>query len=324
MLIKIPKGWEIPEREVTPEDVYLNRRKFLTRATAAAAVGIGGLILPGDKGFALPRGKGAAQPQLAPLTAPRNTEYTVDRPISSERAATRYNNYYEFTEAKDQVWKEAQDFVPRPWQIEFKGHIEKSFKIDVDDLIKKMTLEERVYRHRCVERWVVIMPFVGFPTKKLVEFAKPTSKARFLRMVSFYRPGQAAGQRVGGSWSSLWPYHEGLTMEEATNELAFMVVGVYGKVLPNQNGAPIRSHTPWKYGFKSIKAITRFEFVEKQPPTFWHQAVPNEYDFEANVNPNKPHPRWSQARERLVETGEVVPTRLYNGYGKYVAQLYKS
>jgi sulfoxide reductase catalytic subunit YedY len=213
--------------------------------------------------------------------------------------------------------------VPRPWQIEFKGHIEKSFKIDVDELIKKMTLEERVYRHRCVERWVVIMPFIGFPTRKLVEFAKPTSKARFLRMVSFYRPGEAPGQRVQGPWSNLWPYHEGLTIEEAINELAFMVVGMYGKVLPSQNGAPIRSHTPWKYGYKSIKAITRFEFVEKEPSTFWHQAVPNEYDFQANVNPNKPHPRWSQAREQLVETGEVIPTRLYNGYGRYVAHLYK-
>ena len=152
MLIKVPRGWEIPEREVTPEDVYLNRRKFLTRASAAAAAGIGGLILPGEKAFALPGGKGAAKPALAPLTAPRNPEYKVDRPISSEQAATLYNNYYEFTEAKDQVWKEAQDFVARPWQIEFKGQVERPRKIDVDELIKQMTLEERVYRHRCVER----------------------------------------------------------------------------------------------------------------------------------------------------------------------------
>lgn len=323
MLIKIPRGWEIPEREVTPEDVYLNRRKFLARATAAAAVGVGGLILPG--GPSLLDAKEEYHPlNLPPLKAPRNDEYKVDRPITSERVATGYNNYYEFTEIKDQVWKMAEDFKPRPWQIEFKGHIEKSFKMDVDDLIKKMPLEERVYRHRCVERWVVIMPFIGFPTRKLIEMAKPTSKARYLRMVSFYRPGQAPQQRVDNAWASLWPYHEGLTMAEAMNDLAFMVVGMYGKILPNQNGAPIRSHTPWKYGFKSIKAITRFEFVEKQPPTFWHQAVPNEYHFEANVNPNKPHPRWSQAREQIVETGEIVPTRLYNGYGKYVAQLYKS
>jgi sulfoxide reductase catalytic subunit YedY len=321
MLIKIPKGWEIPERKVTPEHVYLNRRKFLARASAGLVAGVGGLIMPGDAGFSLLAKQEPAQ-ALAPLKAPRNPEYKTDRPITAERIATGYNNYYEFTEVKDQVWKVAQDFKPRPWQIEFKGDIEKPFKIDVDELIKKMTLEERVYRHRCVERWVVIFPWIGFPMKKLVEFAKPTSKARYIRMVSFFRPGQAPGQR-GGTWDAYWPYYEGLTMEEANNELAFMVVGAYGKVLPNQNGSPIRLHMPWKYGFKSIKAITKFEFVEKKPPTFWHTAVPNEYDFEANVNPNKPHPRWSQAHEQLVETGETVPTKLYNGYEKYVAQLYK-
>ncbi|MFB3920590.1 MAG: protein-methionine-sulfoxide reductase catalytic subunit MsrP [Terriglobia bacterium] len=322
MLIKIPRGWEIPERLVTPEEVYLNRRRFLSRAGTAALAGAGTLILPGAS-----RLLGATeqyQPlDLPRLTAPRNPEYKTDRPISSERAGTGYNNYYEFTQAKDQVWKVARDFKPRPWQIEFKGHIEKPFKIDVDELIKKMTLEERVYRHRCVERWVVIVPWIGFPMKKLVDFAAPTSKARYVRMVSFFRPGQAPGQRgQSPDWDALWPYHEGLTMQEATNELAFIVVGVYGKILPNQNGAPIRIHLPWKYGLKSIKAITRFEFVEKEPPTFWHEAVPSEYDFESNVNPNKPHPRWSQAKEQIVETGEVVPTKLYNGYEKYVSHLY--
>ena len=322
MLIKIPKGWEIPEREVTPEHVYLDRRKFLARASAGLAAGVGGLILPGDPGFASPVKKEDQKRVLAPMTAPRNPEYKTDRPITSERVATGYNNYYEFTEAKDQVWRLAQNFEPRPWQIEFKGHIEKPFKIDVDDLIKRMTLEERVYRHRCVETWVVIVPWIGFPMQRLIGFAAPTAKARFVRMVSFFRPGQAPGQREG-AWSTYWPYHEGLTMEEARNELAFMVVGAYGKVLPVQNGSPVRLHTPWKYGFKSIKGITRFEFVEKRPPTFWNTAVPSEYDFEANVNPGKPHPRWSQARERLVETLEVVPTKLYNGYEKYVAHLYK-
>ncbi len=323
MLIKIPRGWEIPEREVTPERVYLDRRQFLARAGTGALAGIGSLILPG--GAPLRGAHETYQPlNLPPRVAPRHPEYKTDRPISSERAGTGFNNYYEFTQAKDQVWREAREFVPRPWQIEFKGHIEKPFKIDVDEFIKKMTLEERVYRHRCVERWVVIVPWIGFPTKKLVEFAKPTSKARFVRMVSFFRPGQAPGQRgQSPDWDTLWPYHEGLTMEEAANELAFMVVGVYGKILPNQNGAPLRVHLPWKYGFKSIKAITRFEFVEKKPPTFWNTAVPEEYDFEANVNPNKPHPRWSQAHEQIVETGDVVPTKLYNGYEKYVAQLYK-
>jgi sulfoxide reductase catalytic subunit YedY len=324
VLIKIPRGWEIPERLITPEHVYLNRRKFLAGASLAALGGIGAMVAPDRLSLALPGKRENRNSALAPLPAPRNSEYKTDRPVTSESVATRYNNYYEFTEVKNQVWRVAENFTPRPWQIEFKGHIEKPFKMDVDDLIKKMTLEERVYRHRCVERWVVIVPWIGFPTRKLVELAKPTSKARYLRMVSFLRPAQAPNQRdTNSSWYSLWPYHEGLTMAEATNELAFMVVGAYGKMLPNQNGSPIRSHTPWKYGFKSIKAITRFEFVEKRPGTFWNEAVPSEYHFQANVNPNKPHPRWSQAREQLVETGEVVPTRLYNGYGKYVASLYE-
>jgi len=322
MLIKTPRGWEIPEREVTPEDAYLNRRKFLTRASAGLIAGAGGLILPGASLLSCAAARDEATPVLAPLKAPRNPEYKTDRPITSERVATGYNNYYEFTEIKDKVKDLARDFKPRPWEIEFKGHIAKSFKIDVDELIKKMTLEERVYRHRCVERWVVIVPWIGFPMKKLVELAAPTSKARFVRMTSFFRPSEAPGQRRG-SWLDYWPYYEGLSMEEANNELAFMVVGVYGKVLPNQNGSPIRLHTPWKYGYKSIKAITKFEFVEKKPATFWNTAVPTEYDFVSNINPNKPHPRWSQAQEQFVETGEVVPTKLYNGYEKYVAHLYK-
>jgi sulfoxide reductase catalytic subunit YedY len=323
MLIKVPRGWEIPEREVTPEHVYLNRRKFLAGVSAGLIAGASGLILPGDRAFSFPGAKDEPAAVLAPLTAPRNPEYRTDRPVTAERVGTGYNNYYEFTEVKDQVKDVAAGFKPRPWQIEFTGQVEKPFKIDVDDLIKKMTLEERVYRHRCVERWVVIVPWIGFSMKKLVELAAPTAKARYVRMVSFTRPEQAPGQR-GGTWKEYWPYYEGLTMEEANNELAFMVVGVYGKILPNQNGSPIRLHTPWKYGYKSIKAITKFEFVEKQPATFWHTAVPNEYDFVSNVNPNKPHPRWSQAYDQLVETGEVVPTKIYNGYEKYVAHLYKS
>jgi sulfoxide reductase catalytic subunit YedY len=328
MLIKIPRGWEIPEREVTPEPVYLNRRKFLTGASVGLIAGAGSLMLPGGSAFSMPASKEVPQPVLEPLTAPRNPEYKTDRPITSERVGTGYNNYYEFTVQKDRVKDVARRFKPRPWTVEFKGHIEKPFKIDVDELIKKMTLEERVYRHRCVERWVVVLPWIGFPMKKLLDLAKPTSKARYVRMVSFFRPAEAPGQRSDNpdqdpSWNMLWPYHEGLTMEEAANELAFMVVGVYGKILPNQNGSPIRLHTPWKYGYKSIKAITRFEFVEKQPGTFWNSAVPSEYDFVSNVDPSKPHPRWSQAEDWIVETGERVPTKPFNGYAKYVAHLYQ-
>ncbi len=321
MLIRIPKGWEVSEREVTPEDVYLNRRKFLGGASAATLAGIGGLLFPVAEALSKKHGAKPQAAVLRPLNAPHNPQYGVDHPITAEAVATGYNNYYEFTEQKDQVRKVAEEFDPRPWEIEIKGLVEKPRKIEVDDLIRQMPLEERVYRHRCVEAWTIFVPWIGFPMKKFVEWAAPKPKARYVRMVSFYRLAQAQGQRMA-TWYP-WPYFEGLTLEEATNELALIVVGMYGKMLPNQNGAPLRLHVPWKYGYKSIKAVTRFEFTEKQPPNFWNVVVPNEYDFWANVNPNKPHPRWSQATERLVETGERVPTRLYNGYEKYVAYLYK-
>ncbi len=318
MLIKVPQGWEIPERLVTPEHVYLNRRKFLAGASAAAAVALGGSIMP----EALAKQSSPVDgPYRRPLSAPRNPKYKTDRPITSEIISAGYNNYYEFTEQKDAVWKFAEDFQARPWQIEIKGLVDKPQKIDVDDLIKNFPLEERVYRHRCVERWAVIFPWIGFPLKAFVKWCSPKPKARYVRMVSFYRPNQADGQRRA-TWYP-WPYYEGLTMEEAANELAFLAIGMYGKTLTNQNGAPIRLHTPWKYGYKSIKAITVFDFVVKQPPTFWNTVAPKEYDFVSNVNPNKPHPRWSQAQEQLVETREVVPTKLYNGYEEYVAYLYK-
>ncbi len=320
MLIRIPKGWEIPEREVTPEHVYLNRRKFLAGASVATLGGIAGSMLPGVTGMPKKTKPGAAA-SLRPLSASHNSKYTVDHSITAEAVSTGYNNYYEFTEQKDQVRQLAQEFQTRPWQIEIKGLAEKPRKLDVDDLVRQMRLEERVYRHRCVEAWTIFVPWIGFPMKKFVEWCAPKSKARYVRMVSFFRPAQAQGQRTA-TWYP-WPYFEGLRLEEATNELAFMVVGMYGKTLPNQNGAPLRLHVPWKYGYKSIKAITHFEFTEKQPPNFWHVVVPNEYDFESNVNPHKPHPRWSQATERIVETGERVPTQFYNGYEKYVAYLYK-
>jgi sulfoxide reductase catalytic subunit YedY len=321
MLIKIPQGWEIPERQVTPENAYLDRRRFLAGASAAAVAGISGLVLSSDSVLSagLPPQKG--KPELLPMSAPRNPEYKVDYPITSERVATSFNNYYEFTESKAQVWKLAEKFESRPWEIKIAGLVEKPRKIDVDDLIRQMQLEERVYRLRCVEAWFMVIPWIGFPMKKFVEWCAPKPKARYVHMVSFYRPSQAEGQREG-TWYR-WPYHEALTLAEATHELALLVVGMYGKTLPNQNGAPLRLIVPWKYGFKSIKGITRFEFTDKQPATFWNAAVPAEYDLVANVDPSKPHPRWSQAAEYAIGTGERVPTRPYNGYEKYVASLYR-
>lgn len=315
MLIKIPKGWEIPEREVTPQGIYLNRRKFLASAAAAAIAGGVGTIPPSWADARVP------SQWLRQLRAKRNPEYEVDMPITSEGVATAFNNYYEFTEIKNQVHKLATDFEARPWEIEIKGLVEKGRKIDVDDLIRQMGFEERVYRHRCVEAWSMTVPWIGFPMKKFVEWCAPQPEARFVRMVSFFKPGQAEGQRKS-DWYP-WPYHEALSLEEATNQMTLLTVGMYGKTLPNQNGSPLRLITPWKYGFKGIKGITKFEFVKKNPATFWNTVVPAEYDFWANIDPGKPHPRWSQATERVVETGERIPTHLYNGYGKYVAYLYK-
>jgi len=199
MLIKIPRGWEIPERLATPERVYMNRRKFLAGTAVAAAGGIGAWAFPSRRGWAA-----ALTTELRPLSAPRNAKYTVDHPITSERVATGYNNYYEFTEAKDQVWRVAQDFQARPWQIEIKGQVGKPRKIDVDELIRQMPLEERVYHHRCVEAWTIYVPWIGFPMKKFVEWCQPTSRARYVRMVSFFRPGQAEGQKRATGYP--WPY----------------------------------------------------------------------------------------------------------------------
>ena len=320
MLIRIPRGWEIPERDATPEGLYRGRRSFLKTlgvaglAGAATACGVDGLVNNGVSAS-------EPLPGYSPLPAARNDRYTVDRPIPKDELVSRYNNFYEFTTDKPEVWKVAEDFPSRPWEIEITGEVEQKRKIDVDDLMKQFTLEERVYRHRCVEAWSVIVPWVGFPLADFVKWARPRSSARFLRMVSFFKPDLAIGQRTQ-DWYP-WPYFEGLTMAEATNELSLLVVGSYGHILPNQNGAPIRLHTPWKYGYKSIKSIVKFEFTRRKPPTFWNKLAPKEYGFTSNVDPTVPHPRWSQATERDIATGKRIPTHPYNGYGEFVAHLYE-
>ena len=315
MLIRKRKLGEVPEREVIPESVYLGRRRLLQ----AAAAGFAGLA-SGLGAACSSRGAAPAE-ALRPLPAPRNPQYKVEgREITPESITAGFNNYYEFTLEKRRVAQLAEQFQSRPWQIEVRGLVEKPLKFDVDDLLKRFPLEERVYRMRCVEAWSIVVPWTGFPLAKFVEWAKPTAKAKYLRMVSVLRPGQCPGQREQ-TWYP-WPYFEGLRLDEATNEVAFLVVGSYGHVLPNQNGSPLRLATPWKYGYKSIKAITLFEFTDKQPPTFWNTLVPAEYDFLSNVNPAKPHPRWSQATEEEVATRKRIPTLPYNGYGGYVARLY--
>ncbi len=317
MLIRIPKPWELPERAAAPEHIYRGRRRFLRSSVLAAGAG---WALPAKL---LRAGSGQAEPGYRLLDAPRHPKFerVEGRPIAPESIAAHVNNFYEFTLHKERVADLAANFRSRPWQVEVKGRVEKSFRFDVDDLLQRFPLEERVYRHRCVEAWSIVVPWVGFPLKKFVEWCRPTSKARFLRMVSFYRPAEAPGQREM-DWYP-WPYYEALRMDEATNELAMLVVGSYGHILPNQNGAPLRLIVPWKYGYKSIKSITLFEFTEKQPKTFWSDLVPREYDFSSNINPGVPHPRWSQATENELTLGRRIPTLLYNGYGEYVAHLYQ-
>jgi sulfoxide reductase catalytic subunit YedY len=261
----------------------------------------------------------APDPTASLYPVQRNMRYRVDRPITGEKLATSYNNYYEFNSSKDVV-RQAQHLTIRPWEIKIDGMVEKPITIGFDELVRKMPLEERVYRMRCVEAWSMVIPWSGFPMKALMDFAKPTSGAKYVHMTTFQRPKEAPGQRQ--FWYP-WPYVEGLTIEEANNELAFMVTGMYGKPLPKQNGAPIRLVTPWKYGFKGIKGIVHFNFADTRPKTFWARMGPSEYGFWANVNPQVAHPRWSQASERVIGKDERVPTLLYNGYGEFVADLYK-
>jgi sulfoxide reductase catalytic subunit YedY len=310
MLIRRRRGWELPESTATDEAVFRDRRRLI-QAIAAGPILASGLL----------RGREAladTDPSAGLYPAKRNPKYTLDRPLTDEKYPTTYNNFYEFGTDKDIV-DAAQALPIRPWTITIDGMVDKKMTVDIDDLLKKMPLEERLYRHRCVEAWSFTVPWTGFPLAALVDMAKPSSSAKYLKMVTFMDPKVAPGQNA---FFYPWPYTEGLTMAEATNDLAFMVTGMYGKPLPKQDGAPLRLATPWKYGFKSVKSIVHFEFTDKRPMTYWEQLQSSEYGFWANVNPAVPHPRWSQATERVLGTDQRVPTLIYNGYGEYVASLY--
>ena len=317
MLIRSRRGWELPDSATTPEDVFLSRRSLLKAAVAAPAIAAAGSVLGGP---AFGQTEVAADDPTGGLyPVPRNERFTLDRAITDPAESTTYTNFYEFGSQKN-IWRAAQKLKLRPWTVTFDGMVEQEQTVDIDALLKRMPLEERLYRHRCVEAWSMAVPWSGFPMKALVDFARPLGSAKYVVMRTFQDPGMASGQRQ--FWYP-WPYVEGLTLAEATNELAFMVTGMYGKPVPKQNGAPLRLAVPWKYGFKSIKSIVSFTFTDQRPVSFWEQIHAAEYGFWANVNPEVPHPRWSQARERVLGTGEMVPTRLYNGYGEYVADLYK-
>ena len=316
MLIKSSPSWQMPEREATPEHVFLNRRHFL--AAIAGGTATFGTNLIGGSAFAA-KATRSKDPTVDLYPAKRNGVYVLDRPLTKESDAAAYNNFYEFGSHK-RIAMEARSLKIRPWTVSLEGLVEKPHQVDIDTLIRAMPIEERLYRMRCVEAWSMAVPWTGFALAELVKYARPLSSAKYLIMQTFHDKKMASGQKQ--VWYP-WPYTEGLTMAEATTELAFMVTGVYGKPLPKQFGAPLRLAAPWKYGFKSVKSIVRFEFTHKRPVTFWEQVQAEEYGFWANVNPKVSHPRWSQASERLLGTSKRVPTLLYNGYGEQVAHMYK-
>ncbi|MBI1206197.1 MAG: protein-methionine-sulfoxide reductase catalytic subunit MsrP [Azospirillum sp.] len=312
MLTRSKPGWAIPEASATPEGVYLNRRALLKSAALPL------ILAASPLAAGLARAAESSDPSAGLYPVARNPRYSLDRAVTPESEVTTYNNFYEFGSQKE-IWRNAAKLPVRPWTVTIDGMVEKPQTVDIDTLLKAMPLEERLYRHRCVEAWAMAVPWSGFPLKALVDFAKPLGSAKYLTMQTFLDSSVASGQRQ--FWYP-WPYTEGLTVAEATNEMAFIVTGAYGKPLPPQNGSPLRLAVPWKYGFKSIKSIVRFAFTDKKPDTFWEHLQASEYGFWANVNPKVPHPRWSQATERLLGSGERVPTQLYNGYGEYVATLY--
>ncbi|MCL4710367.1 MAG: protein-methionine-sulfoxide reductase catalytic subunit MsrP [Pseudorhodoplanes sp.] len=304
------RDWELPERLATPERCFLNRRAFLGGAAALVA---------SPTPSAAQRVADLPDPTADLYPARRNEKYVLDRPVTDEMINGHYNNFYEFGTSKN-IAAQAKALKLRPWTLTIDGLVEKRIVIDFDELIRKMPVEERLYRMRCVEAWSMAIPWSGFPFAKLVEFAKPLGAAKYVRMETFMDPAMAPGQRAG--WYP-WPYVEGLTIAEATNELCFLATGAYGKPIAKQHGAPIRLAVPWKYGFKSIKSIVRFSFTAERPKSMWEQLQASEYGFWANVNPQVAHPRWSQANEELIGVGERRPTLLFNGYGEFVADLYK-
>lgn len=299
----------IKENLVTDETLFLNRRKLL------AGMGIGA----GAAAFGL--GAEAATPEapFTPMPGLNSNFEDTGRGITAESITSKYNNFYEFGSSK-RIAAEAQNLSTDDWVIQIDGMVTKSFQIGIEDLLKHTDVEERIYRHRCVEAWSMVVPWIGFPMVKLVDLAQPLSGAKYIRFETFMDTKVAKEQKA--RWYP-WPYVEGFTMAEATNDLAFMVVGAYGKVLHKQFGAPLRVHMPWKFGFKSIKSIVKVTFTDERPVGFWENLLAREYGFWANVNPAVDHPRWSQATEKPLDSDGRIPTQIFNGYGEHVAHLYE-
>ncbi len=311
MLIKKPS--DIKSSEITSEKLYRKRRQFML-AASAATVGLVAAACRSSK-----KSSDSAQPPLAKLEGIVKSQFSTDEQPNSFKDISTYNNFYEFGTDKSDPAENAHTLRTRPWTVAVEGEVSQPKVFDIDQLLKIAPLEERICRHRCVEAWSMVIPWVGFPLKALIKLAEPTSKANYVQFVTLNDPTQMPGLR---SRVLDWPYIEGLRMDEAMHPLAILAVGLYGQVLPNQNGAPIRLVVPWKYGFKSIKSIVKLRFVEAQPATTWNLSGPSEYGFYSNVNPTVNHPRWSQATERRIGEFSKRPTVMFNGYGDQVASLY--
>jgi sulfoxide reductase catalytic subunit YedY len=309
--MKTPTNRILPS-DITPEAIYFSRRRLLEASLGGAA-----LAAFGANALAVPA------PALAALPAARNAALSVTETPNKYEDIISYNNYYEFGTGKSDPAVEARDFKPTPWSVTVDGEAEVKGKFTLEDIMKPHTLEERVYRFRCVEAWSMVIPWTGFALADLLKRFKPTAKAKFVEFTTLNDPKRMPGQRAD---VLNWPYIEGLRMDEAMHPLSFMAVGLYGKVLPNQNGAPLRLVVPWKYGFKNTKAIVRIRFTEQQPVNSWQEANSREYGFYANVNPKVDHPRWSQATERRIGSNSLLGGRIatlpFNGYAEQVASLY--
>ena len=309
MLIK--QRPELTQADVTPREVYLNRRKFLRGLGIAGAAAVAGERL-----------YEAFSPRVAyagtKLTTVKS-DYTVNEKITSMNDVTHYNNFYEFGTDKGDPAKNAQKFLTSPWVVSVEGEVKTPRKFSIDEILKLAPLEERIYRHRCVERWSIVVPWIGYSLNTILKVVEPTSKAKYVAFQSFFDPKQMPESRGTGLE---YPYVEGLRLDEAMHPLALLCVGMYGETLPNQDGAPVRMVVPWKYGYKSIKSIVKIKLVGSEPPTTWNRQASNEYGFYSNVNPNVDHPRWSQATERRLGEIFMHKTLMFNGYADQVAALY--
>jgi len=306
----ISRAPRFTSNDITDAKHYLTRREWMLGAAALT-------LLPGESAAATPQGE--------PLKAARNDAQSLREPATKFESATTYNNFYEFGVNKPDPARLAHSLKPRPWTVRVDGLVHKPKTYDIDDLLRLSPLEERVYALRCVEGWSMIIPWIGFPLASLLKRAEPTGQAKYAEFTTLLDPSQFPGQRSSLFGFSLdWPYTEGLRLDEALHPLTLLTVGMYGQVLPNQNGAPVRVVVPWKYGFKSAKSIVRIRLTSEQPATAWNKAAPQEYGFYSNVNPAVDHPRWSQATERRIGEFRRRPTLPFNGYADQVAPLYAS